>query len=700
LLEANRTQFEKPFIRVPNRITRGKGVPRIKCLLLVFFSATLLLSSFEISHEFTITASIIRVPADYPTIQAGINAASPGDTVQVAAGTYYEHININKSIALIGDNRNSIIDGQQKAPVIVNITVSSVRFEGFTVQNGNLYSAVWAELPYPRTLSNVVITNNIIKGNYLGLFISRSSQFSITNNVFLNNQYGIRTYASSFNTIAGNTVNSSLYNGIYIYTGSENNNIENNILGKNRFGILIEWANRNNVTLNKISESTTYGLRLSFSNYTLVKGNNIEKGTNYGIVLWQSMNNNIYYNNFIQNNVQHYHYNTPYTANTWDDNIRPGTKGNYWSDYTGRDDGSGVGRWGEPRVASDGVGDTLVPHLSVDWYPLMHPWTPVPQQNPVALFTFTPENPYQGETVIFNASASYDPDGTIVSYTWNFGDGTPPVIETDPIATHVYMAAGNYTVTLTVKDNENLTGSTSKVITVVPYRLILDLYSQKPDPYSGKGPNQPSDAFEPQENINLTAVVTYNDDPVANKLVTFIVTDPDNSTVTVREDNTDTSGMASVELRLPTDPVFGLYSAFASVEVNEKTTNDTMPFRVGWIIELLSIETVDQNGLPKTNFVKGEHVLFKVRLQNISFRPRNVTLTITLEDETNSTIGWTSYEVEVPPGYEELNLLFNVQIPYWSVVGNAKAYASALTKYPGGRPYCPEVSTYFAVFRG
>jgi len=63
---------------------------------------------------------------------------------------------------------------------------------------------------------------------------------------------------------------------------------------------------------------------------------------------------------------------------------------------------------------------------------------------------------YVGEEAWFSGNLSFDPDGYIVSWDWDFGDGTNGSGET---ITHVYTMLGNYTVTLTVTDNGGLTDS-------------------------------------------------------------------------------------------------------------------------------------------------------------------------------------------------------------------------------------------------
>ncbi len=85
---------------------------------------------------------------------------------------------------------------------------------------------------------------------------------------------------------------------------------------------------------------------------------------------------------------------------------------------------------------------------------------------PTADFTFSPTSPVAGEQLMFDGSASSDPDGTVQSWTWSFGDGD--TVFDGPVFDHEYNEPGNYTVTLTVTDNAGLTGSKSVILTVLP----------------------------------------------------------------------------------------------------------------------------------------------------------------------------------------------------------------------------------------
>ncbi|MDQ4123928.1 MAG: PKD domain-containing protein [Acidobacteriota bacterium] len=83
-------------------------------------------------------------------------------------------------------------------------------------------------------------------------------------------------------------------------------------------------------------------------------------------------------------------------------------------------------------------------------------------QAPVASVSATPTSGTVPLTVYFYSTNSYDPDGSIVKYAWNFGDGTTSS-EANPVK--IYNSAGTFTAVLTVTDNSGMTGSGSVVIT-------------------------------------------------------------------------------------------------------------------------------------------------------------------------------------------------------------------------------------------
>ncbi len=91
---------------------------------------------------------------------------------------------------------------------------------------------------------------------------------------------------------------------------------------------------------------------------------------------------------------------------------------------------------------------------------------------PVAFFDVEPRVAYTSEQVTFNASKSNDLDGTIISYEWNFGDGSTTTVY-NPIVTHNYTAAGTYNVALIVTDNDNLNSTATDIVQVLAHDIAI-----------------------------------------------------------------------------------------------------------------------------------------------------------------------------------------------------------------------------------
>jgi len=71
-----------------------------------------------------------------------------------------------------------------------------------------------------------------------------------------------------------------------------------------------------------------------------------------------------------------------------------------------------------------------------------------------------------GTMLVFDGSGSYDSDGTIIHFEWDFGDGSGSAIPVEPTESHIYTTAGTYTVTLRVTDDKGAVGVTSKNIII------------------------------------------------------------------------------------------------------------------------------------------------------------------------------------------------------------------------------------------
>lgn len=116
------------------------------------------------------------------------------------------------------------------------------------------------------------------------------------------------------------------------------------------------------------------------------------------------------------------------------------------------------------------VGETATAWTSFQVGGVTPPPPPPPPTNrpPVASFTFSPYYPVVGQSVVFDASTSYDPDGVIVSYRWDF-DSNGTVDALGRIVTHAFSLSGSRPVTLTVVDNLGASASVTHYVWVQGY---------------------------------------------------------------------------------------------------------------------------------------------------------------------------------------------------------------------------------------
>jgi parallel beta-helix repeat protein len=276
--------------------------------------------------------------AEFTQIQEAIDIASPGGTVFVYNGTYFERLVINKSITLIGESMSE----------------TAIYFTGDTHDPVDIVLV---------TADDCVINN-----------------FGVINAGNSSNVTGVKI-VSSGNTISNLTISRCKY-GILVDGGSNNNISQNSI--SNSYGILLRSSDNNNISKNDIFFSIFYSLCLEQgSDNNIIFGNNITRGfQGIGIHVNDSEFNRVFGNvimynragawcccgalyNIFYNNV--FKLNRDYNArddgnNTWDS---VGV-GNYWHDYLDKyPDATEIdGVWDTPYNITGDIKDR---------YPLVNP---------------------------------------------------------------------------------------------------------------------------------------------------------------------------------------------------------------------------------------------------------------------------------------------------------------------------------------
>ncbi|MFZ3384002.1 MAG: NosD domain-containing protein [Candidatus Methanoperedens sp.] len=238
--------------------------------------------------------------AMYTTIQAAINAANTGDTIEVTSGVYSEYVNINKQLILIGKDMGGgkpIIDNGK---IVLN--TNGIIFEGFKIMNS---LRGWPEAGILIYSNDNIIRNNVVMNSPYGgilLYTFSNNNTIFGNDASLNGEMGIELWSSNNNKIENNVVNSNPSYGIYMYN-SYNNNLINNTANMNNQGgaIQLEHSINNTISGNTV-KSNNWGINLVYQDdqSNTIINNKVENNSNTGILLQGSGNtilNNIIINN-------------------------------------------------------------------------------------------------------------------------------------------------------------------------------------------------------------------------------------------------------------------------------------------------------------------------------------------------------------------------------------------------------------------
>jgi len=175
-------------------------------------------------------------PGNFTCIQAAIDNSSDGDTVFVYSGRYIENLLVDKSIRLIGENKNQVVIDAGNCDGI-KVIADNVEIAGFTIEAEQADNSVDSAIDLSSS-GNYVHDNILTKSEFYGVYIYNSSYNVVEYNSFIDDDVGIWLCRASNNIIRYNTIIQSKWLGIWLWPCSKDNIICYNNFMENKLNAM------------------------------------------------------------------------------------------------------------------------------------------------------------------------------------------------------------------------------------------------------------------------------------------------------------------------------------------------------------------------------------------------------------------------------------------------------------------------------